>query len=591
MNAKAPLRIANCSGFFGDRLSAAREMVDGGPIDVLTGDWLAELTMGVLAKQQAANPQAGFARSFVQQMEDVLSDCLDRGIKIVSNAGGLNPHELGREITALASRLGREVRIAVVDGDDARSLFATCQAQGWRAPHLDTDAPYASLGSEPVAANAYLGGWAITEALAAGAEVVITGRVTDAAIILGPAAWHFGWARDDWDALAGAVAAGHVIECGTQATGGNFSFFREIPQLTRAGFPIAELHADGSCVITKHPGTGGEVTVETVTAQLLYEIDGPRYFNPDVVTRLDTARLEQLAPDRVRMSGVRGEPAPGHVKVGVISTAGWRNSMTFVLTGTDIDAKAELAQRALWADIEGGREAFDTVTVRLLRNDRADPQTVEQSVALLTVTVTARERNRVNHFSRAAIETGLASYPGLYFTSAPGAASELMVFWPTLMSADRFSARVTLDGRTWRVVRHWPMPLLHEVIGPEPPTARVPDSSTRRMPLGTVLGARSGDKAGNATLGVWARDDQGYRWLRNWWTEQRLRELIPESQGHALKFWELPHLRACGVTIVGILGYGVAANPDLDSQAKGLGEYLRAKYVDIPVSLLPEEAL
>ena len=580
------LRIANCSGFFGDRLSAAREMVDGGPIDVLTGDWLAELTMGVLVKQRRRDPDTGYARTFVSQMTDVLGDCLDRGIKVVSNAGGLNPHGCATEVVAVAERLGRAVRVAVVDGDDATEAFEQERAAGWTAPHLDTGRPFATAGREPDVVSAYLGGWGIAEALSAGADVVVTGRVTDAAVILGPAAWHFGWARDDWDALAGAVAAGHVIECGAQATGGNFSFFREIPDMVRAGFPIAEIAADGSAVITKHPGTGGAVTVETVTAQLLYEIDGPRYLNPDVVTRLDTARLEQEGKDRVRITGVRGEPAPPTVKVGALLSGGWRNETTFVLTGADIEAKAELAQAALWAAVPGGEKSFDDVTVRLLRADRPDPTTMAEAVALLTVTVVGSDRGRVASFSRHAVELGLATYPGLYFTGPPGPGTEISVFWPTLLPAERLTQRVTLGAESWEIAPATTGAATHLVPDATLPDAAVPPGPTTRVPLGTVLGSRSGDKAGNATLGVWARDDATHAWLRSWWGEDRLRALIPEAAGCELRLWELPLLRACGVTIVGLLGRGVAANPHLDAQGKGLGEYVRAKHLDIPTVLL-----
>jgi hypothetical protein len=587
MNAAPVLRIANCSGFFGDRLAAAREMVDGGPIDVLTGDWLAELTMGVLAKQHRRNPERGYAGTFVKQLGDVLADCLDRGIRIVSNAGGLNPHACAAEVTALAEQFGRPVRVAVVDGDDVTATFARARERGWTAPHLDTGAAWS--GPDPQVANAYLGGWGIAEALAAGADVVVTGRVTDAAVILGPAAWHFDWARDDWDALAGAVAAGHVIECGAQATGGNFAFFAQITGLERAGFPIAEIAADGSAMITKHRGTGGAVTIETVTAQLLYEIDGPRYLNPDVVTRLDTARLEQVGPDRVRISGVRGEPAPEQVKVGALLRTGWRNEVTFVLTGLNIEAKADLAQAALWTTVPGGEKAFDEVTVRLLRADRPDPATMAEAVALLTITVHSTEQARVDAFPRHAVELGLASYPGLYFSGPPGPGTEVLVFWPTLLSGEHITQRVTCDGGTWDVPitegsPSAPERSIAELSSPVDRTAP-PGGPTVRAPLGTVLGARSGDKAGNATLGVWARDDFGHDWLRSWWSLERLRELLPEARECELRLWELPLLRACGVTVVGLLGRGVAANPNLDSQAKGLGEYLRAKHADIPAAL------
>ncbi|MFJ3952396.1 DUF1446 domain-containing protein [Streptomyces sp. Je 1-4] len=580
-----PLRVANCSGFFGDRLSAAREMVDAGPIDVLTGDWLAELTMGVLLKQRSRDPEAGYARTFLTQLDDVLADCLDRGIRIVSNAGGLNPRACAAKVQEIAARLGRSVRIAVVEGDDATDAVARARADGWTAPHLDTGAPFADLSAEVDTASAYLGCWGIAEALAAGAEVVVTGRVSDASVIAGPAAWHFGWARNDWDALAGAVVAGHVIECGTQTTGGNYSFFTEVPGMERPGFPIAEIHADGSTIITKHPDTGGAVTVETVTAQLLYEIDGPRYLNPDVVARFDTLSLRQEGPDRVRISGTRGEPAPPTVKVGLITTPGYRNSVTLVLTGGDIEAKADLAQRALWAAVPGGEQTFDEVDVRLLRADMSDPADPDAAVALLTIGVTARDRVVAGGLARAAVETGLSSYPGFYLTSPPGPGSSYSVFWPTLLPAEDFQQRVLFEGRNWVADR--PPSTATGADAPLDPlvTADV-TGPTERVPLGRLLGARSGDKGGNATLGVWARDEQGFAWLAGWLTEDRWREWLPQTAGLELRPWWLPNLRAAGVTIVGLLGRGVAANLQLDSQGKGLGEYLRARHADVPVFLL-----
>ncbi|HSL27416.1 MAG TPA: acyclic terpene utilization AtuA family protein, partial [Acidimicrobiia bacterium] len=251
------LRIANCSGFYGDRLSAAREMVEGGPIEVLTGDYLAELTMAILWRTRQRDSDLGYASTFVTQMEQVLGTCLDRAIKVVVNAGGLNPAGLAERLAKLAADLGVMPRIAVVEGDDLLPRLAELQAGGHEFRHLDDGRPLAGSGVVPLTANAYLGGWAIKEALEAGADVVLTGRVTDAALVTGPAAWRFGWDRDDWNALAGAVVAGHILECGAQATGGNYAFFEEVPGLERIGFPIAEVHADGSSVITRHPGLGG----------------------------------------------------------------------------------------------------------------------------------------------------------------------------------------------------------------------------------------------------------------------------------------------------------------------------------------------
>ncbi len=303
--------MANCSGFFGDRVSAAREMVEGGPIDVLTGDWLAELTMYILHKTRERS--GGYARTFLQQLEEVLPTCIERGITIVSNAGGLNPEGLATAVRELARRQGVSVRVASVSGDDITARVPDLSAAGHdvRQPrHRGAPGSRAPL----VTANAYLGARPIADALAAGAQVVVTGRVTDASLTVGPALHAFGWADEDYDAIAGAVVAGHVIECGAQCCGGNYAFFEEIPDLSRIGFPLAELYPDGSSVITKHPGTGGALTVGTVTAQLLYEIAGPRYLSPDAVARFDTMAVEQIGPDRVRISGVEGERTAGDVE-------------------------------------------------------------------------------------------------------------------------------------------------------------------------------------------------------------------------------------------------------------------------------------
>src|SRR3990170_4831772 len=293
-----PIRIANCSGFYGDRLSAAAEMVDGGPIDVLTGDWLAELTMLILARSRAKRPGGGYARSFVTQMEHVMGTCLDRGIKVVSNAGGLDPDGCAEAVAEVADRLGLSPTIAYVNGDDLLPRLDELVAAGVDLAHFETGEalldPRGGDTSRFISANAHLGCWGIVEALGRGADIVVTGRTTDAAVVCGPAAWHHGWRRDDLDELAGAVVAGHVIECGTQATGGNYSFFTEVPGMTRVGFPWAEVAADGSSVIGKHDGTGGQVSIGTVTSQLLYEIAGPRYLGPDVTARFDSIRLEQL---------------------------------------------------------------------------------------------------------------------------------------------------------------------------------------------------------------------------------------------------------------------------------------------------------
>src|ERR1022692_4655347 len=400
-------------------------MVQGGPIDVLTGDWLAELTMLLLGKAMLSG-RPGYARTFLTQLEQVLPACLERGIKIGANAGGLDPAGCAAAVTELARRAGLAPVVARVDGDDLLARLPSLMQAGHPLANTDTGELLGQAGVSPLTAHAYRGGLPIAEALAAGADIVVTGRVTDAALVVGPGMWRFGWDGGDLDALAGAVVAGHVIECGCQATGGNYAFFADVPDLAHAGFPLAELAADGSAVITKHPGTGGLVSIGTVTAQLLYEIGGPRYANPDVIARFDTILLAQDGPDRVRVSGCRGEPPPAGLKVALNYAGGYRNTMILVIEGLDVAAKAELALQTIWARVPGGRQGFGEVSVDLVGSDPA----------LLRVTVLDADRARVGRrFSAAVIETALASYPGLFALTPPGDGSSYGVYWPTTVPA------------------------------------------------------------------------------------------------------------------------------------------------------------
>ena len=562
------VRIGNCSGFYGDRHAAMREMITGGELDYVTGDYLAELTMLILARDRAKSPDRGYAKTFLTQVEECLGLALERGVKIVANAGGLNPAGLAAAVRTLAERLGLTVNVAHVEGDDLIG----------RAGEL-------GFGSV-LSANAYLGAWGIVDCLNAGADVVVTGRVTDASVIVGPAAAHFGWQRDDYDALAGAIAAGHVIECGVQATGGNFAFFAELERdsLIHPGFPLAEIAADGSSVITKHAGTGGLVSTDTVTAQLLYEVGDARYANPDATLRLDSLSLSQDGPDRVRISGARGEPPPPTLKVSLNSIGGFRNSATFVLTGLDIEAKADLLRRQLDAAVTVTPAELEWT---LVRTDHPDADTEETASALLRCVVRDPDPANVGRrFSSAAVELALASYPGFTTTAPPGEGQVYGVFTPGYVdAADVPHVAAHADGTRTDIVPAVdtrPLEPVPEPTLPEAPTV----TRTRRVPLGTIAGARSGDKGGNANVGVWVRTDHRWRWLAHTMTVEKLRELLPETAELAVTRTLLPNLRAVNFVIEGILGQGVAHQARFDPQAKGLGEWLRSRHIDIPEELL-----
>ncbi len=574
-----PVRIGNCSGFYGDRHAAMREMLTGGDLDYITGDYLAELTMLILARDRAKSADRGYAKTFVSQLEECLGIALDKGVKIVANAGGLNPAGLATAVRSLAERLGLQAKVAYVEGDD---LVARADELGFGAAPAAT-----SGGGAPLAANAYLGAWGIVDCLKGGADVVVTGRVTDASVIVGPAAAHFDWARDDYDQLAGAVAAGHVIECGVQATGGNFAFFVEagaVTDLLHPGFPLAEIYDSGASVITKHAGTGGLVSVDTVTAQLLYEITGARYANPDVTVRMDSFELSPDGADRVRIDGVRGEPPPPTLKVSLNSIGGFRNAMTFVLTGLDIDAKADLVRRQLEAGLTVKPAELDWT---LARTDHADADTEEAASALLHCVVRDPEPANVGRkFSSAAVELALASYPGFTTTAPPGDGQVYGVFTPGYVDAAEVP-HVAVHADDTRV--DIPAASETKVLEPVAPFALpepLPFGETQRVPLGRIAGARSGDKGGNANVGVWVRTTDQWRWLANALTVDKLRELLPETADLKVTRHLLPNLRAVNFVIEGILGEGVAYQARFDPQAKGLGEWLRSRHIDIPESLL-----
>jgi hypothetical protein len=504
------------------------------------------------------------------------------------NAGGLNPAGLAGELEQLAAKLGIRARIAYVAGDDLLPRLAELQARGVELRHLDKGIPLAALEKQVVTANAYLGAWGIVEALKRGAEVVICPRVTDAALTLGPAAWKFGWARDDWDRLAAGIVAGHILECGPQCTGGNYSFFREVPDIARIGFPLAEMHADGSFVVTKHPGTGGLVSVGTITAQLLYEIQGVRYLNPDVTTRFDSIRLEQAGPDRVRVSGVRGEPPPATTKVCINYLGGYRNSMTFVLAGLDIGAKAETAEQTLWT-LLGGKERFAETHVQLVRSDRPDPRTNDEAFAYLRVLVKDADAERVGRaFSNKAVEMALANYPGFFITSPPGDASPYGVYWPALVPSELVEHCVVFEGETIAVPPVIPPASSGEASVMPAPVVPAPGGPTERLPLGTICGARSGDKGGNANVGVWARNAEAYAWIEQTLTVEAFKRLVPEAAALEVERHPLPNLWSLNFVVHGLLGDGVAASTRSDAQAKSFGEFLRARLVDIPRKLLAQ---
>lgn len=582
------IRIANCSGFYGDRLDAAREMVEGGPIDVLTGDYLAELTMSILySQQQTRGEDMGYVGTFLKQIKDVAALCSEKNIKIVSNAGGLNPKSMAAEVEKILAELGVDLKVAYIDGDDLLPDLDALQADGEDFTNLDTQEDLGATKQKALTANAYLGGWGIKEALDQGADIVICPRVTDAAVVIGPAAWKFNWQRNDYDALAGALAAGHIIECGAQCCGGNYAFFEEVPSFRDVGYPIAEIESNGNFTVTKHPGTGGLISEGTVKAQLLYEISTPAYYNPDVIAHFDTMAIQQTGEDRVYVSGCRGSSPPTTHKVCFNTQGPFKQSMEVLLTGLDIEKKAELYLDAVFHNL-GGREQFDDVDIQLIRSDQDDPDSNEVAHAALRVTITGQDPSKFGRiFAAKTTELGLAGIPGNTGRGAAGFnGAPAIIHWPALIDSQRITERVHFGGKTTEVLPTQRLGL-EEIYYQEVPVsiAPAPAGPLRKVPFGRLFGTRSGDKGGNANCGVWALTDEAYSFLYDYLTVEEFKRLVPDFGQYEVERYDMPNLRAMNFYIKGVLGTGAASNHRIDKQAKTLGEYLRAKHIEVPESL------
>ena len=582
------IKIANCSGFYGDKLSAAKELVDGGPIDVLTGDYLAELTMTILYSQKLQRGEdKGYVGTFLKQIKEIAKTCNEKNIKIVTNAGGLNPKSMASEIEKILIDQSIEMKVAYIDGDDLLPQMNSLMDEGEKFMNIDKNISLKDSGYSPLTSNIYLGAWGIKEALDHDADIVVCPRVTDAAVVIGPAAWKFNWKRNDYDALAGALAAGHIIECGCQATGGNYSFFKEVPSFDNVGYPIAEIFEDGSFNITKHPNTGGLVSKGTVTAQLLYEISSPAYINPDVISHFDTLKIEEIAKDKVHISGCRGSSPPKDHKVCINLAGGFRNGMEIILTGIDIEDKAKVFTDALFNSV-GGQDQFEEVSIQLHRTDKENPITNEEAMASLVISVKSSNPDLVGRlFSAKIIELALANIPGFFAQSGPKSSGPVIVYWPALIDSKHVKEKVHIDGKEIEVLPTTQLDFEEIYYQREPfNIEEIKMTDQLEIFFGDLFGTRSGDKGGCANLGVWAKNKNTYSFLYNFLTVERIKELMPDLNKYKVERFELPNIYSLNFYIHDILQDGVSSNNRKDSQAKSLGEYLRAKKILVPKEIV-----
>ena len=585
------IKIANCSGFYGDKISAAKELVDGGPIDVLTGDYLAELTMAILYSQKLQRGEdKGYVGTFLKQIKEVAKSCKEKKIKIISDAGGLNPKSMASEIKKILDEQSIDMKVAYIDGDDLLPRMEDLTKEGEVFENIDKNIPLNDSGFSTLTANAYLGAWGIKEALDNGADIVVCPRVTDAAVVIGPAAWKFDWDRNNFDALAGALAAGHIIECGCQATGGNYAFFKEVSSFDNIGYPIAEILEDGSFYVTKHPGTGGLVSKGTVTAQLLYEISSPAYKNPDVIAHFDTLKIEDIEKDKVYISGCRGSSPPKDHKVCINLAGGFRNGMEIMLTGLDIEAKAKVFEDALFNSV-GGKEQFDEVSIQLHRTDKENPISNEESMASLVISVKSMNADLVGRlFSAKIIELALANIPGFFAQGGVKSSGPVIVYWPALIDSKHIKEKVYIEDKEIEIIPTSQMDFEDIYYQRDPiEIEEIEIKDEENIYFGDLYGTRSGDKGGCANIGVWAKNSKSFAFLSKYLSEEKLKELLPDLKDFKIERFELSNINSLNFYIHGILEDGVSSNNRKDSQAKSLGEYLRAKIIKVPKEILGDK--
>jgi hypothetical protein len=446
------LRIASGQGFWGDLQRAPVDQARRGPIDVLVMDYLAEVTMSILQKQKLRDPAKGYARDFVEVVTELAPDVREKGFKIISNAGGVNPVACAEAIVEGARRRGATgLKVAVVTGDDLLDRLDDLLSDGVELRHMETDEPLSTVRDRVVSANAYLGARPIAEALEAGADVVVTGRTTDTGLTLAPLVWRFGWAWDDWDKMAAGTVAGHILECGAQASGGNFTDWQTVPDLADVGFPIAEVSADGSFVVTKHEETGGLVSRGTVAEQLLYEIGDPTdYITPDVVADFTSIQLEDQGGDRVRVSGIRGSEDTDSLKVSAAYADGWKASSTLVYAWPDAAQKARAAAQILEERLDALGLAFDEYRAEVVglnalsETAEADPaREADLDEVQLRVSVRGQDKAAVEQFGREIaplILTGPSAVTG--FAGGRPRPSEVIAYWPALIPKSRVRTAV-----------------------------------------------------------------------------------------------------------------------------------------------------
>ncbi|MCY4627683.1 MAG: DUF1446 domain-containing protein [Acidobacteria bacterium] len=608
---KRTVRVGNAGGYWGDDPRALRSQVLGPePPEFVTADFLAEITMSILQKQRARDPGAGFARDFVSQIAPLLGAIRERGITVITNAGGVNPTACAQAVLGAAKEAGVELTVAVVEGDDLLERLDDLTAAGVRLDNLETGDPFAPRRADVLSANAYFGAEPIVRALVHRPDVVVTGRVTDTGITLAPIRHAFGWDPHDWDRIAGGIVAGHLIECGVQATGGNFTDWERVPGLGNEGFPVVEVEDDGAFALTKQSGSGGLVSPAVAREQLLYEMGDPeRYLCPDATVDFSGLTVAAAGDDRVLVRGARGGPPPPDLKVSASVRGGFSARGSLVVGGPDVRAKTAALDAAfrerLRADCEAAGVPFpaefrvDLAGADAAQRGLADASPLDPSEGLVRFAAWSPSREPLNVFRKLLPSFILSGPAGLAVTGGAPAISEVVGYWPALVPRGLVSAAVrvirTSAAGSEAVVAEEDV----RFEGPTAPADTSPPSAGRRAtpdlpaspplietPLGAVAHARSGDKGDAANIGIIGRSADCYGWLREHLTTGLVGGWVRDVAEGPVVRYEVPGLWALNFILERALGGGGTRSLLLDPQGKTLAQGLLRQRVRIPAALL-----
>lgn len=599
---KEKIIIGNAGGFWGDDLDAMRRQLEGGHLDYISTDYLAEITMSILRKQQLKDERMGYVADFVHQLVDVAPLVKKKGTKVIVNAGGMNPLGCAREIIGKLKGTGNELRIAVIEGDNIYPDLNSIYPDKATFKNLEDGRNYDEIKDHVQSANAYLGVGPIVKALEEGAQVVIAGRVTDTSISIAPMIYEFGWAMNDWNRLASGLIAGHMMECGAQSTGGNYTDWQKVKKWDNFGYPVTEVKNDGSFVMTKHPGTGGIVNLDTVKEQLLYEMGDPKnYISPDVVVDFSTIRLQEEGPDRIRVFGVKGRPSTPYLKVSMAYMDGYKAKGSLIISGGKALEKARMFEQIFWKRLKEDYEKKNTEYIGYNATHLDLAASNEPNEILLRFTVYDYDKEKISRFGEHIAPIILSGPPGVAVTGGRPRPQSVMTYWPTLVSKKLVEANVTILDLNGNIGNKW---VVSAVLGEEQEDFLVESPSqtsnvvkdpewpksedTKRVKFSDICLARSGDKGDMVNIGVIARSEKIYAFLKQHLTADFLKSMFASLCHGPVTRYELDNLLGLNFLLDHALDGGGTKSLMIDAQGKTFASAFLNQEVEVPAELLDE---